>query len=114
MSDAAIKHSSAEMNTDPVQHAHNVLGVSKRSDFLAALPVDDGESLQTQTLHGHFRSQQEAMVELIKELIPTDKQTDDQDNGNEMNVVQRLCSETYDLLMAPDSSFSSSSSSKRR
>lgn len=60
-------------DTDPVQHAHDVLGVSEGSDLLAALPVDDGERLQTQTLHGHFRSQQKAMVELVKELVPAER-----------------------------------------
>lgn len=72
------------MNTDPVQHAHNVLGVSEGADLLTALAVDDSERLQTQTLHGYFGSQQETMVELVKKLIPRKR---DDSNHSERLVM---------------------------
>jgi hypothetical protein len=31
--------------TDPVQHAHDVLGVSEGANLIAALPIDDSEGL---------------------------------------------------------------------
>lgn len=44
-------------NTDPIQHAYDILGVCKRSDLLTALPIDYRKSLQTQTLHSYFGCQ---------------------------------------------------------
>lgn len=56
--------------THAVQHAHDVFGVRERADLLETLPVDDGERLQTQALHGDFGREQEAVVELVEELVP--------------------------------------------
>lgn len=61
--------------TDAVEHADDVFGVDEGSDLLAALPVDDGQRLQAQTLHGHLGREQEAMVQLVEELIPRERET---------------------------------------
>ncbi len=54
------------LDTDPVQHATIVIGVSEGSDLLAALPVDDAERLADTDTSWPLRSQQKAMVELVK------------------------------------------------
>lgn len=110
------QHVTNEPLTHSVQHANDEFGVSEGTDFLEALAVDDGQRLQTQALHRNFGRQQESMVEFIKKLITEWKDTGEK-NENDCCCYHQLVLmnfASYDLLMALDSSFSSSSSSRRR
>lgn len=60
--------------THSIEHAHDVFCVREGADFLVALPVDYGERLQAQALHRDFGRKQKAMVELVEELVPREKE----------------------------------------
>jgi len=108
--------------THSVQHAHNVFSVCERANLLVALPIDYSKRLQAQALHGDFGCKQKAMVEFIEELVPTSRGREGEGwiiFSDCAQTVVRLVgfsfrTQSYDLLMAFDSAFSSSSSSRRR
>ena len=45
-------------------------GIVEGSDLVIAASVHDSHRLQTHALHGDLRRQQEAMVEIVEELVP--------------------------------------------
>jgi len=49
---------------------HDVFRVVEWPNLLEAVAIDDGHSLEAHGLHGGFGGQQEAMVEVIEELLP--------------------------------------------
>lgn len=103
--------------THSVQHADNVFCVCERANLFVALAINYREGLQTQALHRNFGRQQKAMVELIEELVSEMRRKSCQlSTGLERTHTEytKLVNFPYDLLMALDSSFSSSSSSRRR
>ena len=104
--------------TYPVQHADDVFCVCEGADLLEALAIDYRKRLQAQALHHDFGCEQKAVVEFIEELVSTSAQKE----GGQSFLMELLLKnyifvarlKSYDLLMAFDSSFSSSSSSRRR
>lgn len=108
--------------THSVQHAHNVFCVCERTNLFVALAINYSEGLQTQALHRNFGCQQKAMIELVEELVSErERRKSCQFSlGFQLTLMLSLVIEllffpsSYDLLMALDSSFSSSSSSRRR
>jgi len=53
------------------EHSNDVFGVIKRTNLVITSAIDDGHSLQANTLHRYLRRQQEAMIEVVEELIST-------------------------------------------
>ncbi len=55
--------------TDLVEFSYDKLRVIEGADLLEALSVDDGHSLEAHGLHGGLGGEEEAMVEVVEELL---------------------------------------------